>query len=549
MTGRVEPVLVFLDDPGGVGLGTVVALDALELLAGCSHLPAFRILAACESNSEVELLNRLADAYPRLRTKLSAGSFGIRSSVVADAGGDEFPGCARATVVTEWSRTIEVRVREALDAGSPVVAPKAGGADATVAAGLTGTLFPTGDSACLAAVLSAYLRNSAAAEWMGQNATRIERLRVRPDPPGGGQNAGDIGVPAGSWDGLLRFDEMEHKRTVIERLLGQPLTGLAPIEVGKHSVFSVVAGGERYFAKFFRDRFSDVSWVVPPNAFESRRPARVAWNRSLFNRDNPIAPRVIAAASEPGEPVLVTEWVPTTPAMEGAAGDEMVATVAARCREYQPVDNPAVIREYHARLDALEANPEEDALAAFDAFSARLNAPVNGGFWAFARVHPQVELYRLRHLLQGGAWPVPHALRCRAVGAINLLLNEPLSRRLPALAQTDPQVKHYLLRNGEPALCDFEHCLYAVGPLDEAFWIVNACFIAARQPVGREAVSRLRRMVTDDEMVSLGCSWVLAESLYQTITGFVTGDTVILEKANEFLADFTVRWIELIRRK
>src|SRR5215213_10076883 len=136
MTGRVEPVLVFLADPGGAGLGTVVALDALELLAGCSHLPAFRILAVCESNSGVELLNRLADAYPRLRTKLSAGSFGVRSSVVVGAGGDEFLGRTRATVVTEWSSIIEVRVREALDAGSPVVAPKTGGADATVAEGL-----------------------------------------------------------------------------------------------------------------------------------------------------------------------------------------------------------------------------------------------------------------------------------------------------------------------------------------------------------------------------------------------------------------------------
>jgi hypothetical protein len=546
MTDSVEPVLVFLDDPAGAGGGTTVALDALELLAGCSHLPAFRILAACESNAAVDLLDRVADAYPRLRAKLRDGSFGVRRSVAAGAGGDAFPGRPRATVVTEWSGEIEVRVREALHAGSPVVAPRTGGVQATVAAGLTGTLFPTGDAACLAAVLSAYLRNSAAAELMGQNAARIERLRARPKPLGGERNAGD--VPAGNWGDVLRFDEMEHKHTVIERLLGQPLTELTPIEVGKHSTFSVVAGGERYFAKFFRDRFSDVSWVVPPNGFESRRPARVAWNRSLFNRENPIAPRVIAAASEPGEPVLVTEWVSTTSAMEGAAGDERVAAVAARCRAYRPVDDPEVIREYHARLDALEAIPDEDALAAFDALGARLNAPVNGGFWAFARVHPQVELYRLRHLLQDGAWPVPHALRDRAVAAINLLLNEPLSRRLPALAQTDPQAKHYLLRNGEPILCDFEHCLYAVGPHDEAFWIVNVCFTATPHPAGGEAVSRLRRMVPDDEMVSLGYGWVLAEVLYQMITGFVTGDTTILEKANEFLADFPVRWIEAARR-
>jgi hypothetical protein len=453
------------------------------------------------------------------------------------------------TVVTGWSPAIEGRVREALDAGSPVVAPDTRGADTVVAAGLTGTLFSRGDTACLAAVLGAYLRNAAAAELMGQNAARIERLRGGPQRPGGERGAGDAGAPSGSWDGTLRFDEMEQKRAVIERLLGQPLTALAPIEVGKHSVFSVAAGGERYFAKFFRERFSDVSWVVPPNGFESRRPARVAWNRSLFNRDSPIAPRVIAAECEPGEPVLITEWVPATPEMEGAAGDEIVAAVASRCRAYRPVEDPAVIGEYHARLDALEANPGVDALAAFDASGARLNAPVNGGFRAFARVHPQVELHRLRQLLQDDAWPVPHALRCRALCAINLLLNEPLSRRLPALAQTDPQVKHYFLRNGEPILCDFEHCLYAAGPLDEAYWIVNTCFMGARHPAGSEAVSRLRRMVPDDEMASLGYGWVLAETLYQAITGFVTGDPTILEKANEFLADFSMQWIRSSRRR
>jgi hypothetical protein len=548
MTGRREPVLVFRNDPGGTGLDTVVALDALELLTGCSHLPEFRIVAACESDAAADVLDHLADAYPRLRARRSAGSFDVRRSIAMGAG-EELPGGARVTVVAGLSPAIEGRVREALDAGSPVVAPDTPGADTVVAAGLTGTLFPRGDSACLAAVLGAYLRNAAAAELMGQNAARIERLRGRPQRPGGERGAGDTGAPAGSWDGALRFDEMEQKRAVIERLLGQPLTGLAPIEVGKHSVFSVDAGGERYFAKFFRERFSDVSWVVPPNGFESRRPARVAWNRSLFNRGNPIAPRVIAAECEPGEPVLITEWVPATPEMEGAAGDEIVASVASRCRAYRPVDDPVVTGEYHARLDALEASSGVDALAAFDAFGARLNAPVNGGFRAFARVHPQVELHRLRQLLQDDAWPIPHALRCRALGAINLLLNEPLRRRLPTLAQTDPQVKHYFLRNGEPILCDFEHCLYAVGPLDEAYWIVNTCFMGARHPGGREAVSRLRRMVPDDEMASLGYGWVLAETLYQAITGFVTGDTTILEKANEFLADFSLQWIESRRRR
>ena len=548
MTAIREPVLLFLADPGGTGPDTAVALDALELLAGCAHLPAFRVVAACESDAAADVLERLADAYPRLRAKRRARDFDVRRSRSVGAGG-ELPGGARVTVVTRWNATIEARVREALEAGSPVVAPATRDAGTIVAAGLTGTLFPPHDSACLAAVVGAYLRNAAAAELMGRNAARIERLRKGPQRLGGPRGAGDAGAPSGSWDGALRFDEMEEKRAVIERLLGKPLTALTPIEVGKHSVFAVAAGGERYFAKFFRERFSDVSWVVPLSGFESLRPARVAWNRSLFNRYNPIAPRVIGAECEPGEPVLITEWVPATPEMQGAAGDEIVAAVASRCRGYRPVEDPAVVGEYHARLDALEANPGADALAAFDAFGARLNAPVNGGFPAFARVHPQVELHRLRQLLQDGAWPVPHGLLCRAVGAINLLLDEPLSRRLPALAQTDPQVKHYFLRNGEPILCDFEHCLYAAGPLDEAYWIVNTCFVGARHPAGSEAVSRLRRMVPDGEMASLGYAWVLAETLYQAVTGFVTGDPTILEKANDFLAEFSMQWIRSIRRR
>lgn len=535
-SGPALQTLLFLIDAGRDREASVAALDALEILAECSHVPEYEVHLISESSDGVRQLLRLTAAYPRLRVERQTGKL-----VVKEMGGDaELAGRTCTTVVTEWSHRTEEWVSKALRAGSAVVAPRNGSAAAMIIQGVTGTLFPPGDIACLAAVLGAYLRNSAASQLMGQNAARLERIRRPVTAPDSQAREGAAGSSFGGWDVTLRFDEMAHKRAVVERLLRQPLTEFLPIEVGKHSAFRVTAGGERYFTKFFLDRSSDVSWVVPPGTFDSRRPARVAWNRSVFNSGNAVAPRVVAADSEAGVPVLVTEWVAETMVMDGESADQTVAAVAARCREFEPIGDSGLLAEYHARLDALDAEPGEEALAAFDTFSARLNAPVNGGFHAFARVHPQVELMRLRYLLQSGAWPVPHALRCRAIGAINLLLQGPLSRCRPSLAQTDPQPKHYLLRDEEPILCDFEHCLYVVGPLDEAFWLVDACFTNQSRASKGTALRRLRRMTSDDDMFSLGCAWLLAETLYQVLTSYVTGDTTLLQRGEEFLAELFV---------
>jgi hypothetical protein len=528
-----SPWILVLADADDAGVATT--FEALALLDECSSLPGFAAVVACRDAERAGRLRRLADLYPRLRAMAAARRLELRGGGAA-AGLAAAGGRPRVTVVTEWSPATAENARLAMLQGSPLAAPAGAGAVDTFVPGTTGTSFPPGDAACLAAVLSGYLRNAAGAELLGEKASRIQRLRSTQGTGGAADGTAE------RWSRLMRFDAPERRLQAVERLLGEPVSGMRPIEVGKHSAFQVRTRRDQYFVKFFLDRASDVSLVIW-NGFESRRPAHVAWRRTLFNDGNPVAPRVVAAADGPDEPVLATEWLPPYPPLHPREADATVAAIAASCRSFRPVRDPGLLLEYDTLLSGLERRAGLEEIAEFDEFSARLNAPVNGGLRAFARVHPQVELLRLRMLLEAGAWPVPDAFSLGARGVLERVLDRPLSRPAPTLAQTDPQVKHYLSRDGSPILCDFEHSLYAVGPLDEGFWVAWTCLDAEPSASGAGAVDRLGRMLPDDEMFHLGCCWTLAEVLYQALTGFVLGAPESLAKALDFLPRFAAGWV------
>jgi hypothetical protein len=348
--------------------------------------------------------------------------------------------------------------------------------------------------------------------------------------------------PAPAERNPLRFMDVDQIERAASSLLGTSLQEVRPLTDGQHSVLSARVDGARMHVKAFRDRASLMAGLLPESPFPSQRPASMAFHRTLYNRENPVTPEMVAWGAETGVPLVVSRWLDADPLPMGPESDQAVARVAEQCREFRPLQDAAVLAEYNARLDALEAG-EPDALTAFDEFAVTLNEPMTGSFRAFLRIHPQVELLRIRRMVEEGVWRLPRPLAARMQAVATMLLQRPLNRSTPRMSQGDPKPEHYLRTDGVVRVCDFEHSLYAVGPLDEAFWIATVCFTRRQCDSSRTAIRRLRAMCASDESRHLACCWLFSEIVYRSMVAWVDGDGEALERARSFLADFATEWL------
>jgi hypothetical protein len=537
---------MFVGRPGDSRKGLTTLLDALEQLNGYAAIPRHQVWLVGGSEREVAAVSCMVDAYPALAERRRAGTV-LLWGRVQNAALAELYSRATVTVVPSWREEFGIVAVEAMMCGCPVVASRAGGLQDVVLPGVTGTLVTVDDSGALAATLVGYLRCPARGGLLGRNAARIARMhfsqeaayaRIRmlyerntPPPP-----------PPSAAD-PLRFADLDGYAAAASALLGTAVSDVQPVAEGQHSVFAATAGGTRLHVKVFRDRASQMAAVFPYEEYSTERPASVAWSRTLYNRGNPAAPEIVAWGMEGGAPIVATRWLTAEPMAGGAESDAIVARLAEHCREFRPLRDAALLAEYQARLDALEGEDLAGALDRFDAFAATLNEPVTGGFRAFTRIHPQVELLRLRLVTQNGVWRVPDALLARVRALTELLLQRPLSRRPPTLANGDPKPEHYLRADDGVRICDFEHSLYAVGPVDEAYWLATVCVGREAHPSSRAALRRLRAMCPDDEDRYLACCWLFAEVVHRSVLYYTKGSGKALERARAFLADFATEWL------
>jgi D-inositol-3-phosphate glycosyltransferase len=111
----------------------------------------------------------------RLRARVAALGLGARVHFMGPQRQDRLRllyAAADATVMPSYYESFGMVALESMASGTPVVASAVGGLTTTVRDGLTGYLVPEGDPEALAARLSALLRDRAARERLGAEATR-----------------------------------------------------------------------------------------------------------------------------------------------------------------------------------------------------------------------------------------------------------------------------------------------------------------------------------------------------------------------------------------
>jgi hypothetical protein len=454
---------------------------------------------------------------------------------------------ASVTVVPSYREEFGIVAVEAMMSGCPVVAAKTGGLKDIVREEETGALFEPDDASALAATLCGYLRNpeqrslhSAAARLRAvalfsshDTLTSIKQV-YEPDSRPDAVNS--------RWREQSFYQEQPLTPERLSRLKAvfrDENVLVSAVSFGRHPVFEVDYSGTRFIAKFFTQRFSLQASLFPYSPlFSFERGGSISYNRVLYNKNNPIAPALRYFEESP-EPLIVTEWVPHFMEPAGVSTDAFIQGALLCCQEHKVLEDCAELTMYQEALSSFAAALDDSTLAAFDVASSELNVRMTGGTPVLCRTHPQVELVRMRWLLNRRVWPLSEEFRIRSTQVIDLLLKaEEILNERPVLAHGDPKPEHLMANSsGEILITDFEHSRYAVGPLDFSLWLT---FTGVRHRLDTNASDVSDRMCKQLESCRdryLCICWVVSEVLFFSLLRFSLGDRSELSVAQRFLKD------------
>ena len=539
-------MILFVGRPSDSRKGLSLFFEAAEILTTLSKLPSFALWVVGGSPREVGVLSRMINRLPSLRTLRETGRI-LLWGRVENSAISELYSRASVTVCPSYREEFGIVAVEAMMSGCPVVAARTGGLQDIVREEETGALFEPDDAAALAATLCGYLRNSEQRSLHSVAARlRAVSLFSSHDTLNSLAQVYEPGlrpeISNSRWREQSFYQEQSLTPGRLSRLkevFNDEDISVSKVSFGRHPVFRVTAGGKSLVAKFFTRRFSLQASLFPYSPqFSTERGGSVSYSRVLYNKDNPIATSAHYFEESP-EPLIVMEWRPRLGDAEGGATDGAVHNAIRRCQGYRPLEDCPALTAYAEALAAFALAPDDPKLEAFDVASSELNARMTGGRLVLCRTHPQVELVRLRWLLNRRVWPLSEEFRIRSTQVIDLLLEtEEIVNERPVLAHGDPKPEHLLMSSsGELLITDFEHSRYAVGPLDFSLWLSFTGVRGRLDSNASDICERLCKQFVNRQDRYLCVCWVVSEVLFFSLLRFSFGDRRELSVAQRFLRD------------
>ncbi len=544
-------MILFAGRPSDSRKGLPLFLEAVALLTTLSKLPAFSVWIVGGSPREVSSVSSLIHRISSLHDLQLKGRLQLWGRV-ENAALAEIYSRASVTVVPSHREEFGIVAVEAMMCGCPVVAARTGGLEDIIADGLTGTLFTADDALGLAATLTAYLRNHHQRDLHGESARRraqsyfakSELLThvVQLYDEDSFESKHTLEQSKLNREELLTRERMSK----IKAILGDDQISVNHATKGRHPVFSVDVGENRFIAKFFTSRYSLQASLFPDiGGLSPVRGGLISYHRELYNRQNPLAP-TIRFVEATGEPLIVTQWYRPLADVSDEVLDNMISKALLRCQSHLPLPECEALKEYESALKYVTERQDSSSLHRFDLASAKLNSRMTGERLTQCRTHPQVELLRFQILMSENIWPLPLEFRSRIHQAIELLLNhQEIIIGRPALAHGDPKPEHLLVdATGEMLIADFEHSRYTVGPCDLALWFT---FTGVRGRLEASAVQVCDRIgkhcKTWQERYLCAC-WVVSEVVFFAVYRFLSGDRRELQVTQNFLRDLPMSLVK-----
>jgi hypothetical protein len=448
---------------------------------------------------------------------------------------------SRSTVVAMPSRreTFGLVAVQAMLCSTPVAASAVGGLRDTVVPRETGAHFEAEDSSALAFILQSLIRNRSLARWLGgragrwaeENFGRFSRAggfgRILDSQVGKATPPHPLESPRQFWAGE---DEKE-----VRAALGCDVA-VAGLPSTLHSAFRVTRQGTPAFAKLFTQRpDADGSvYRLAPGLVPALFDARIA--RTVAAGGSTVALRVCETHGR----LIVHPWCE-------AAGDiraDEALDLADRFAASGPVPIAATVAACADALPRLAEVQDREALDAFDAAAARMNAPLTGSSRVFVRCHSSAEILRLSLHAESGSWPLRPLLKSAIVNVLRALRHSPIALPMePRIQHGDFTDRHIMSSDGRLILVDLEEARFGYGDLDRGRFAFETFLGASKR--GSDPAPALALLRGDAAGGSAGDagSWFAVEAFHRGLSRASWGDCAALEFAIAACEEFLLPWL------
>lgn len=537
------PTITFVGRPTDSRKGLQTLLDAVVLIDQQASVPSFDIWVIGGSEQEVTLLEKVCRRQRQLAMFMERGKLRLWGRIDHTTLA-EFYSRSLVTVMPSLREEFGMVAVEAMMSGCPVVAARTGGLQNLIDRRVGGALFQPDDPVTLAAILLRYLRNTAFSDIEGSRVAKWARARFA---------AKEVfaelikiylcGAPSESngtnWSfkSFLKPDSGDDVSSAVGWMLPGPIEAITRLSGQRHQMYYVASGGNTYIVKRHVDRASEQLALYPSlHVYPKVISAQLAGRKARFTGDCPSSAPLCRAQSD-DECLLI---MPMYQAHEGVnlkSCDKVIADLARTTRSWMStIIRPERLREWRDVFQVHCSSPSWESLDKVDRAGVALQPePLCS---SFVRVHPCIELDRIRLHLLASSWPLNTATAVRFLAAVDAAhAIVPKSSGKVHFCHADPKLEHLVKTIDGVRLIDFEHAHFAVGPIDEVFWIRETIINGKQTEDARSALHRLQRMVETREDLEFACAWLVAEVIHASLLARQCGDTAPIGRSVVFLRD------------
>lgn len=513
-------------------------IDAVCLLDKLDNIPPFQCWLVGGNSEEEAYLRNLPLKHHGLKKLYKQGRW-LAWGRVEPTALAELYSRSLVTVVPSHFEQFGLVAIESMVCGTPVIAAKSGGLEETVVPGITGETFPVDNSAALADVLSAYLRNPQKSVWQGTNSIlwgkqfdsdyAFSRLySVVSD----GKDLGNSLKPTSfNWRKLVVSEFLPE----VEQLVAHPMSSYEDVSGNSQITFSFKKKNTKLCCKLITPRPHTLTSMLPlpVELFPPVEQKEIVHRYRLFDNSD-LCPKLVASSDDG---IILSEWLP-----ERKIDYPEKELHIARYFINEFSDFGQKLAESHNRkrlqgmLDGFEVKCSLSDILEVDMAAAKANSILTGGVERFHRIHPQLEMHRIRLLLEKNTWVLDPSLITRLKTVVVLVLET--FQFVPGQVQLchgSLKPVHVLQNRDQLVVCDLDNSVYAAGPLDVIHWLYSDGRLLNSLPIP-DAVVNLRKIFADDEEFILGVGWLIVFTIYKLINCTLHGDLKAAHVISKYLS-------------